>query len=209
MNGDRAMVIVAHPDDEILWAGGLILSLPDVHWHIISLSRHNDPDRAPRFARILHTLGATGTMGHLDDGPEQKPLAAFDVQQAILEQVPPNHYDLILTHGPQGEYTRHRRHEETFRAVADLWQNQQLSANSELWLFAYEDGSRQYLPRAMTSAHVQLTLPEELWKTKYRLVTEIYGFAPTSWEAQVTPRAEAFWRFSSATALQHWLQDWQ
>ena len=37
---------------------------------------------------------------------------------SIVHAVP---YDLILTHGPRGEYTRHRRHEETCRAVVGLW----------------------------------------------------------------------------------------
>jgi LmbE family N-acetylglucosaminyl deacetylase len=50
-------VIVAHPDDETLWAGGTILSHPSWHWFIVCLCRGSDKDRAPRFLRTMQVLG--------------------------------------------------------------------------------------------------------------------------------------------------------
>ena len=44
----QAAVIVAHPDDEMLWCGGYILTHPEFHWRIITLCRASDPDRAPK-----------------------------------------------------------------------------------------------------------------------------------------------------------------
>ena len=35
----KAAVIVAHPDDETLWAGGTIMMGRDYNWQIISLCR--------------------------------------------------------------------------------------------------------------------------------------------------------------------------
>ncbi len=66
-------VIVAHPDDETLWAGGTILSHPSWNCFIISVCRGNDPERAPRFYKALKILRSSGNMGDLDDGPEQNP----------------------------------------------------------------------------------------------------------------------------------------
>ena len=60
-------------------------------------------------------------MGDLDDGPEQKPLDENEVERAILELLPPKHFDLIISHNPAGEYTRHIRHEEAGKAVINLW----------------------------------------------------------------------------------------
>ena len=37
-------VIVAHPDDETLWAGGTILNHPSWHWFVACLCRGNDQD---------------------------------------------------------------------------------------------------------------------------------------------------------------------
>ena len=105
-------VIVAHPDDETLWAGGTILSHPSWSWYIVTLCRAGDPDRAPKFFRVLQVLGATGKMADLDDGPDQNPLDESEVQATILSLLPPQHFDLVITHSPTGEYTRHRRHEE-------------------------------------------------------------------------------------------------
>ncbi len=200
-----AVVIVAHPDDETLWAGGMILSHPSWNWHIVTLCRASDPDRAPKFLRVLHELNASGEMGDLDDGPDQRPLPDTEVQQAIMQSLPPDHFDLLISHDPTGEYTRHLRHEETGKAVISLWNDGRLSAD-ELWTFAYEDGGGQYLPHPIEAAAIYEVLPEPVWQAKYRLITGIYGFPPDGFEARTTPRAEAFWRFTDPAAAQAWLE---
>ncbi len=187
-----AAVIVAHPDDETLWAGGLLLAHPEWDWFVAGLCRASDPDRAPKFRRALQRFGARGALADLDDGPDQVELPAELVRRTVQELLPARRFDLILTHGPQGEYTRHRRHEETSRAVVALWQEAYLQAPA-LWLFAYEDGAGAHLPEPAAHAHRTDILPPAIWQAKYRVITEIYGFAADSWEARTTPREEAFW----------------
>jgi LmbE family N-acetylglucosaminyl deacetylase len=199
-------VIVAHPDDETLWAGGTLLSQPSWRSFVITLCRASDPDRAPRFYQALKDLGATGDMGDLEDGPEQAPLAQSKVDETILQLLPQNHFDLVISHSPAGEYTRHRRHEEVAHAVISLWHAGKISAH-QLWTFAYEDGSRQYLPRAIKTAHMYRILPEPIWQRKYEIITETYGFAANGFEAQTTPRAEAFWQFKHANEAQYWREN--
>jgi LmbE family N-acetylglucosaminyl deacetylase len=199
-----AAVIVAHPDDETLWAGGTILLHPQWDWFIVALCRGHDPDRAPRFHRALKRLGATGTMADLDDEPEQVPLAQREVQETVLSLLGNGSFKLLLTHGPRGEYTRHLRHEETSRAVAALWLDGKICADS-LWMFAYEDGGKRYLPRAEKGAHLIEVLSEDLWRRKHEIIMETYGFAEKSFEAKTTPREEAFWRFNSPQELKEWL----
>lgn len=185
-------VVVAHPDDETLWAGGMLLLHPDSCWTIVTLCRKSDPGRAPKFGRALERYNAKGVMGDLDDGPEQKPLRTVEIEDAIMELLPSDRYDLILTHGPWGEYTRHRRHEEASKAVMALRESGRLSAR-EVWMFAYEDGGKKYLPRPSRDADIQVRLPDDVWQTKYRIITEVYGFGPDSFEARTTPKEEAFW----------------
>jgi LmbE family N-acetylglucosaminyl deacetylase len=199
-----AAIVVAHPDDETLWAGGFVLEYAEWDWFIGTLCRASDPDRAPKFARVLERLRARGAMADMEDGPEQQPLPAPDVQRQVRVLLPRIHFDLLLTHGPLGEYTWHRRHVEVCRAVVALWRAGQISAGA-LWLFAYEDGGRQYLPRAVLNAHVYQSLSAQVWRTKFDLVTQVYGFHPESWEARTTPRAEAFWCFESPRRLDMWL----
>jgi LmbE family N-acetylglucosaminyl deacetylase len=194
---NNCAVIVAHPDDETLWVGGLMLMHPRVKWTVVTLCRKSDPDRAQKFFKALEKLSAEGFMADLDDGPEQTPLDSNQVQKTIELLLPSNRFDLIITHNPSGEYTRHLRHEETAKAVLALWKSGRLLSN-ELWTFAYEDDNRKYLPRAIKDADLLVGLNEETWWNKYDIITGIYGFNKDSFEAKTTPREEAFWRFKAA-----------
>jgi LmbE family N-acetylglucosaminyl deacetylase len=201
-----AAMIVAHPDDETIWAGGTVLRHSDWHWTIVSLCRASDVDRAPKFARAVQQLGGVSGIGDLDDGPEQIPLSKGDVQQTVLSLLSERRFDLILTHSPYGEYTRHRRHEETGTAVALLWEKGLIEAK-EVWMFAYRDGGkggRQDLPKAIKTAHLISNLPEDIWRRKYNIITDTYGFAPETYEANIVMREEAFWCFQSPTEFQEW-----
>ena len=145
-----AAVIVAHPDDETLWAGGTIISHPSWKWFIISLTRKSDADRSPKFFKALNILSASGTMGDLDDGPEV-------------------------------EETR------------------------ELWIFAYEDGGKQFLPRAVKTEALYKVLPEKTWRKKYAIIKDTFGFNEKSWEADTTPREESFRKFTNSGVAMQWM----
>jgi LmbE family N-acetylglucosaminyl deacetylase len=184
-------VIVAHPDDETLWAGGTLLSHPEWTCHVITLCRAGDPERAPRFFDALEQLGATGAMGDLDDGPDQIPLEEADVERGILSLMPAASYDLVITHGPGGEYTRHLRHEETSRSVKVLWEAGRIRA-PQLWTFAFEDGGGRYPPRPVMSADHIERLSEGIHRLKVQIITEVYGFGEGSFEFSAASRDEAF-----------------
>jgi LmbE family N-acetylglucosaminyl deacetylase len=199
-------VIVAHPDDETLWTGGTMLIHPEAKWTVVALCRASDRDRSPKFFQALEKLGATGAIGDLNDGPEQLPLATHEVQNAILELLASDRFDLIITHGPWGEYSRHIRHEETGKAVMALWNSGRLFSR-EIWRFAYDDGGGRNLPRPVQDADIRTRLPEEIWQKKYHIITEVYGFSPDSFEAKTTPREESFWRFGTTDSVQGRLRD--
>ena len=134
-------------------------------------------------------------MGNLDDEPEQKPIEDDVVKQIILDLLPKKNFDIIITHNPKGEYTKHLRHEEVSKAVIMLWNEGKIST-TQLWTFAYEDGGRNYYPKAIHNASYFETLDPEIWLKKYKIITETYGFDSDSWEAKTTPKAEAFWIFN-------------
>jgi LmbE family N-acetylglucosaminyl deacetylase len=198
-------VIVAHPDDETLWSGGTILSHPSWKWFIVCLCRGNDEDRSPRFYNALKILKSEGIIGALDDGPEQKPLEENEVKQAILKLLPANHFDLIITHNPAGEYTRHLRHEEAGKTVIKLWYSGQIST-SELWTFAYTDHNKKHFPVADENASRSRLLTKRIWQRKYRIITETYGFEKGGFEAETTPRTESFWQFTDPSVANKWLK---
>jgi LmbE family N-acetylglucosaminyl deacetylase len=196
-DNSKCAVIVAHPDDETLWAGGLMLMHPETKWTVVTICRGSDADRAPKFFKALEEFGAVGYMGDLDDGPEQNALDNGEVQRTIMELLPLERFEVVITHGTAGEYTRHLRHEETAKAVMRLWDAGKFDAG-EVWSFAYEDGRGEYLPRAERSADLQIDLPEHIWQKKYDIITRNYGFGEDSFEAKTTPRREGFWRFGAS-----------
>jgi LmbE family N-acetylglucosaminyl deacetylase len=199
-------VIVAHPDDETLWAGGTILSHPSWNWFIVCLCRKSDTERATKFYKALKILKSEGIMGDLDDGPEQNPLEGKEVEHAIMQLLPPTHFDLIISHNPSGEYTRHIRHEEVSKAVITLWHAGKISTN-ELWTFAYEDGGKEFYPKPVENATICHILTKRIWLKKYSIITSTYGFKKNSWEAETTPRAESFWQFSNPNDAKKWLNN--
>ena len=199
-------IIVAHPDDETLWAGGTILDNPMWNCYVISVCRGDDIDRAPKFYKALKEFNSGGIIGDIDDGPEQRPLNNQELEEAILYWLPEKHYDLIISHNPNGEYTRHLRHEEVSRAVINLWNNSKISTN-ELRTFAYEDGNKKYYPRAIKDATIYHQLSQKIWQRKYSILNEIYGFGINSWELLTTPRAEAFWQFTNILSAKQWLNN--
>jgi LmbE family N-acetylglucosaminyl deacetylase len=197
IKNSKCAVIAAHPDDETLWAGGLMLMYPEVKWTVLKISRRSDADRAPKFFKALEEFGASGYMGDLNDDPEQNALSDDEVQRTIMELLPLGKFEVVITHGMAGEYTRHLRHEETAKAVRGLWKAGELDAR-QVWSFAYEDGGQKYLPRADSGADLQIELPKHIWQKKYDIITKIYGFSEDSFEARTTPRREAFRRFKTA-----------
>jgi LmbE family N-acetylglucosaminyl deacetylase len=205
-NTAKVAVIVAHPDDETLWAGGTLLSNGGWDCFVAALCRRSDPDRAPRFRKALERLGASGEMADLPDEPEQAPLQAERVRETVRSLLAGRCFDLLLTHGPWGEYTRHLRHEETSQAVMHLWQTGELVARG-LWLFSYEDAGGRRPPSPRPDAHMLHRLDEAVWQRKYDIITKVYGFRPESFEARAAVREEAFWCFESRQLLSRWLAE--
>jgi len=201
----KVAVIVAHPDDETLWAGGTILNHPSWNFFIACLCRGADNERAPRYRNALKILKSEGVIGDLDDGPDQKPLDEKEVESKILELLPPKHFDLIITHNPTGEYTRHIRHEEVSKAVIRLWHSGRIYTNM-LWTFAYEDNKKEYFPKPVETASVYRVLSKRIWLRKHSIITETYGFEKNSFEAMTTPRAESFWQFADPYDAKKWLK---
>ena len=65
--GLKALVIVAHPDDETIWLGGFISRHPGIKWTIFSLSRASDNDRLQKFLRVCRYFNAKPIIADVPD----------------------------------------------------------------------------------------------------------------------------------------------
>ena len=86
--------------------------------------------------------------------------------------------------------------------VITLLKERVISAR-HLWTFAYEDGGKKCLPKARENFDFLNKLTKDIWLKKYEIITKVYGFPKTSFEARTTPRKEAFRCFNSVGEIEN------
>jgi hypothetical protein len=103
----KAMAIVAHPDDCVIFAYSFMNQYPDFDWTVCYLTYTEQDPRGQEFADFWHRRGiATKFLGYTDDWNFVKEgelgfnrdSATESIKQAIADQ------DLILTHDHFGDY---------------------------------------------------------------------------------------------------------
>jgi LmbE family N-acetylglucosaminyl deacetylase len=188
----EALVIVAHPDDEIIWCGGLLLRRTKWRWTILSLCRAGDIYRAPKFQRVCDRLGARGVIADLDDGSPPAELdGPRDIAPLIRRHVGHERWDLCITHGANGEYG-HPRHRQVHEEVVRLARGGELVCR-KLWTFAVQCDLDGHC-RPLEAADLRLRLSAEELSAKRRIIRELYGFAEGSFEVQACISPESFSR---------------
>lgn len=111
----RWALVVAHPDDESMWFGGLLLTHPG-NWTVICCSIPRiDPVRAWKFFDACASLNATP---RLIPFPEPEP--SQDLHQIMLDLLDLHQFDLVVTHNEVGEYG-HRHHRNVHHRVVDTF----------------------------------------------------------------------------------------
>lgn len=187
----KVVIIVAHPDDETIWSGGLILQHPDWEWTIMSLCRGDDPDRKPKFEKVCQLYGAKAIITDLDDSSTLQPIEPKrDIGQRILQSVGGTVWDLCATHGRNGEYG-HPRHREIHAEVLRLVSNKSLRCR-QLWAFAYDCGIETARCRPAPFANKCVELTTQQLAEKRRIVCEEYGYASNSFEVSACISPESF-----------------
>lgn len=186
----RALVIVAHPDDETIWMGTTIRRYPELAWTIFSLCRASDADRAPKFRRVCEYYGAECLIADLDDADIlDDESAQAEAKSLIKENISADDFAYIFTHGKNGEYG-HPRHVAVHNAVCELMREGRLRPET-LFCFAYRRSSdnKSLVPDAK-SIRCKLT-PDEL-NEKKRIVAEMFGYPREGIDVGYCTSIEAF-----------------
>ena len=111
----RQVIVVAHPDDECIFAGGAAIR---AGCDIICCSiPRRDPIRVLKFYDACEALGCRGIVLPY----QEKPPESLDLQYLDL-----NHYKSILTHNKMGEYG-HAHHKQLHNHIVNCYSHKNLN----------------------------------------------------------------------------------
>lgn len=99
--------MVAHPDDCVIYAGGIIYHCPSVNWSICYLTYDMWQPRAREISKFWANRNIpTDFLGYVDDWHDiENKQCSFDTQKAFDDiSAVVNRCDFVVTHGKDGEY---------------------------------------------------------------------------------------------------------
>jgi hypothetical protein len=106
-------IVVAHPDDETLWCGGLMVRHPGV-WTVICCSiPRTDPIRAYKFFLACEALGAKARLLPFEE-------SAPNARCPAIDHLDLSDFDCVVTHNALGEYG-HAHHRALHHHIAQRW----------------------------------------------------------------------------------------
>jgi len=189
----RAIAIVAHPDDEIIFMGGTIMKNPQIDWTVFSLCRASDKDREPKFFRVCKKNNVKGTIADLEDENRMSIAKSVPmIEKLILEKIKNKKFDYIFTHGANGEYG-HKRHIGVYESVKKLIKNKVLKPEAVFYFNYKKISSKSFVPfttKAGTNCLLKLT-KAELQKKK-EIVAYMYGYDINGIDVNYCTNPEAF-----------------
>lgn len=114
------LLIVAHPDDEVLWGGLNLLLQPG--WLVVCSTHLNDPIRSREFFKSMSLANVTKyIMFDVKDEYTEDPVEADKLYdktpfENAIKELSKREWKLVLTHNIQGEYG-HEHHKKVHKLV--------------------------------------------------------------------------------------------
>lgn len=122
----ESLMIVAHPDDETIFAGAHLF---DQNYLVVCLTNGNHPVRRQEFLNVMEKTGNQGLIFDYPDKTNGKRDSWITVKKAIADDIKAiinqKDWKTIVTHNPDGEYG-HIHHQMTSQIVTRLCQKKQL-----------------------------------------------------------------------------------
>lgn len=188
----KALVVVAHPDDETIWMGGCMLRYKNIIWTCFSLCRASDEDRAPKFRKVCRHYGADCLITDLDDeGVLEQGEASKEAEKLIVGKISGDNYDYIFTHGNNGEYG-HKRHISVNNAIERIIEKKIIKPEAVFYFCYKKEASDNNKIIAGDDCNLELELSDEEFAEKKRIVSEMHGYPMDGIDVGYCTNPEAF-----------------
>lgn len=158
----RSLMIVAHPDDETIFAGN---QLSHHSYFIVCLTNGNNIQRAKEFMAVLEKTNNEGVILSFPDKTNKKrdswETSEVDIKKTIQNYIKKEDWNTIVTHNPQGEYG-HIHHKKT-----SAWVTQytiQAQKTNQLYYFALYFKKQQTPTHDKALSTQQVKQKEELYR---------------------------------------------
>lgn len=134
LEGYDRLMIVAHPDDEMLWGGAELL---ENNYLVLCITRGYDNVRRSEFEAVMEATGSKGIILSYPDKIYNKRsdwrFCSDDITKDIRTVINYKQWDRVVTHNENGEYG-HIHHKNTHRLVMELYRAD-ASNFGELYVF--------------------------------------------------------------------------
>lgn len=192
---ERPLLVVAHPDDESIFFGGMLSRFRHLKWTVLCLSDGNaegrGDDRHAEFLQACKKLGVKKALhwNYSDNFPHRFPVDLIEKRLSEIEKP-----TIVFTHGIVGEYG-HAHHQDTCYVVHKYFSKQKIP----VWSAAYN---------SFGTDAVNLTSKE--FSLKARVLLEIYRLETFRFlNILKCSQLEAFHRvpFKIVEGLYEWILD--
>lgn len=120
LNGVNKLMIVAHPDDELLWGGSHLIN---DNYLVVCVTCGSREKRLVEFSEAMYKTGDNYiTLGYPDlvnKKVDEWETVENDIYQDLKYIISYKNWDLIVTHNPLGEYG-HKHHKKLSNYVTDI-----------------------------------------------------------------------------------------
>jgi glycosyltransferase involved in cell wall biosynthesis len=173
--GAHILLVVAHPDDEIIFCGGVMLKYPQCKWNIVSMTGEG---REQSFESSIKSLKAAGVNVVQHIILHQQPITVIAKREKIVAQAKEweealrtidYHPDLVITHNSEGEYG-HAAHALLHRVVKKLF--------PVVWNFGYRASHV-----SDTQDRFCVEIESDIKELKKRIFVESYPSEQYIWQA--------------------------
>ncbi|MFT3951140.1 MAG: PIG-L family deacetylase [Oscillospiraceae bacterium] len=134
LTGIDNLMIVAHPDDDIIWGGAHLM---EGSYLVVCVTGGTSEVRAKEFLKAMDRTGDKAVMLGFPDKVLGKRSnwknCSDDIEKDLTEIMALKHWNMIVTHNPDGEYG-HNQHILTDQLVTKAY-NQVCADEDNLWYF--------------------------------------------------------------------------